>query len=114
MLFRSLSVPFFYRREHPNEFSVWRHVILPAIPFVLLGVVIAFQFIPFPAAPFDLVGPIDAAWLVLGIIVVVFLSIRAPHALHEGTRLFAEEPEKVATASAAAAPEAKEEPGADT
>jgi amino acid transporter len=109
-----LSVPFFYRREHPNEFSVWRHIILPAIPFVLLGVVIVFQFIPFPAAPFNLVGPIDAAWLVLGIIIVVILSVRAPHALHEGARLFAEEPEKAATASAAAAPEAKEEPGADT
>jgi amino acid transporter len=93
-----LSVPFFYWREHRNEFSIWRHVILPAIPFVLLGVVIVFQFIPLPAAPFILVGPINAAWLVLGIIIVVILSLRAPHALHEGARLFAEEPEVVAGA----------------
>ena len=88
-----LAVPFFYLREHRNEFNVWRHVILPAIPFVLLGVVIYFQFVPLPAAPFNMVGPIDAAWLVLGIIIVVFLSMRAPQVLYEGTRLFAEEPE---------------------
>jgi amino acid transporter len=88
-----LAVPFFYWREHRNEFTVWRHVILPAIPFILLGVVIYFQFVPLPAAPFNMVGPIDAAWLVLGIIIVVFLSLRAPHVLHEGARLFAEEPE---------------------
>ncbi len=88
-----LAVPFFYWREHRDEFNVWRHVILPAIPFVLLGVVIYFQFSPLPAAPFILVGPIDAAWLVLGIIVVVFLNVRAPQVLHQGARLFAEEPE---------------------
>ena len=40
-----------------------------------------------------LFGPIDAAWLVLGIIIVVFLNARAPQVLHQGTRLFAEEPE---------------------
>jgi len=89
-----LAVPIFYWREHRSEFNVARHVILPAIPFVLLGVVIYFQFVPLPAAPFNLVGPINAAWLVLGIIVVVFLSMRAPQALHEGNKLFAEEPER--------------------
>jgi amino acid transporter len=88
-----LAVPFFYWREHRDEFNVWRHVILPAIPFVLLGIVIYFQFVPLPAAPFNMVGPIDAAWLVLGIIIVAFLSVRAPQVLHEGTKLFAEEPE---------------------
>lgn len=88
-----LAVPFFYWREHRDEFNVWRHVILPAIPLVLLGIVIYFQFVPLPAAPFNLVGPIDATWLMLGIIIVVFLSVFAPQVLHEGSRLFAEEPE---------------------
>ncbi len=85
-----LSVPFFYRREHRDEFSVARHVILPAIPFVLLAVVIYFQFVPLPPAPFNLVGPINAAWLVLGIIVVAVLSRRAPQVLAQGNTLFTE------------------------
>src|SRR5258708_10185159 len=76
-------VPFFYWREHRSEFNVWRHVILPAIPFVLLGIVIYFQFVPLPGSPFNMVGPIDAAWLVLGIIVVVLLSVRAPQVRSE-------------------------------
>jgi len=49
--------------------------------------------VPLPAAPFILVGPIDGFWLLLGIIIVVFLSVRAPQVLHQGSRLFAEEPE---------------------
>jgi len=40
-----------------------------------------------------MVGLIDAGWLVLGIIIVAILSVRAPQVLHEGARLFAEEPE---------------------
>lgn len=89
-----LSVPFFYLREHRGEFNVARHIILPAIPFILLGVVIYFQFVPLPAAPFDLVGPIDAAWLVLGIIIVVLLNARAPQVLAQGNTLFSEEKEQ--------------------
>jgi len=83
-----LSVPFFYWREHRDEFNVAKHVILPAIPFILLGVVIYFQFVPLPAAPFNLVGPLNAVWLVLGIIIVVLLRFRAPEVLTSGNRLF--------------------------
>lgn len=83
-----LSVPFFYWREHRDEFNVAKHVILPAIPFLLLAVVIYFQFVPLPAAPLNLVGPLNAIWLVLGIIIVLFLRVRAPQVLAQGNRLF--------------------------
>jgi amino acid transporter len=86
-----LSVPFFYLREHRDEFHVLRHVVLPAIPFILLAIVIYFQFVPLPPAPFNLVGPIDAVWLVLGIIIVVVLSNRAPQVLTQGNQLFGAE-----------------------
>lgn len=89
-----LSVPFFYLREHRDEFNIVRHVLLPALPFVLLAVVIYFQFVPLPPAPFNLVGPIDAAWLVLGIIIIVLLSTRAPQVLAQGNRLFTAEEER--------------------
>lgn len=83
-----LSVPFFYWREHRAEFRVGRHVILPAVPFILLAVVIYFQFVPLPPAPFNLVGLINAIWLLIGIIVVVFLRMRAPEVLTQGNKLF--------------------------
>ncbi len=90
-----LSVPFFYWREHRDEFNVLLHVILPAIPIVLLAGVIYFQFVPWPPAPFNLVGPINVAWLVLGIIVVVRLTIRSPQIMAEGHTLFGAEPESL-------------------
>src|SRR5579859_88464 len=83
-----LAVPFFYWREHRSEFHSVRHVILPAIPFILLAVVIYFQFVPLPPAPLNLVGPINAVWLVLGIIIVVLLGLRTPEALTQGNTLF--------------------------
>ncbi len=83
-----LSVPFFYWREHRDEFNVVRHVIIPAIPIILIAVVIYFQFVPLPPAPFNLVGPLNAIWLVLGIIIVVLLRVRAPHVLAQGNTLF--------------------------
>ncbi len=83
-----LAVPFFYLKEHRSEFTVLRHLILPAVPFILLAIVLYFQFVPLPPAPFILVGPLDAAWLVLGIIIVALLSWRTPQILQQGDTLF--------------------------
>jgi amino acid transporter len=88
-----VSVPFFYLREHRDEFNIFRHVIIPVIPIILLVVVIYFQFVPLPASPFDLVGPIDAAWLILGIIVALILTRRSPETLAQGNKLFGVEEE---------------------
>jgi len=83
-----LSVVFYYRRKHPDEFNVVRHVLLPAVPIVVLAIVIYFQFVPLPPAPFNLVGPINVVWLVLGIIIVLVLNRRAPEVLKQGDKLF--------------------------
>src|SRR3989440_5614640 len=76
-----LSVPFYYLREHREEFNVARHVILPIVPFIVLIFPILAQFIPAPMPPLNLAGPICAAWFVLGLIVVVFLNWSRPAAL---------------------------------
>ena len=71
-----------------DEFNVVQHVLLPVVPFVPLAIVIYFQFVPLPPAPFNLVGPINVVWLVLGIIIVVVLNTRAPEVLKQGDKLF--------------------------
>ena len=87
-----LSVPFFYQREQPGLFKVLRHVIVPAIPFVVLAIVLYFQFIPYPTtAPYNLVGWICAGWFVLGILAIVVLSSRSPQALARGSEVYLEE-----------------------
>ena len=86
-----ISVPFFYRRERPNEFNLVRHIIVPVIPFIVLFFPIIAQFYPAPQFPLSLAGPICAAWFVLGLIIVTFLSIGAPRSLEASNRVYLEE-----------------------
>jgi amino acid transporter len=86
-----LSVPFFYSREHPNEFNVVRHVVVPVIPFIVLIFPIIAQFYPAPAFPLSLAGPICAGWFVLGLIVVTYLSLSAPQSLEASNKVYLEE-----------------------
>jgi len=86
-----LSVPFFYRRERRGEFSVLRHIILPAVPFVILIFPIVAQFYPAPSPPYNLAGPICAAWLILGVIIVIILNMRAPAALARSGKVYLDE-----------------------
>jgi amino acid transporter len=86
-----LAVPFFFLREHRDRFNVGLHVILPAIPFVVLIFPILAQFIPAPPAPLNLAGPICAAWFVIGLIIVTVLSLRSPKNLASSTKIYVEE-----------------------
>src|SRR6266516_4728648 len=85
------AVPFFYYREHRDRFNVALHIILPAIPFVVLIFPVLAQFIPSPLAPLNLAGPLCAAWFVLGLIVLAFLSLRRPAALASSAKIYVEE-----------------------
>jgi amino acid transporter len=89
-----LSVPFFYRRERRGEFSIPRHVILPAVPFVILIFPIIAQFVPAPSPPYNLAGPICAGWFVLGLIIVIILRMRAPAALARSGKVYLDEPDE--------------------
>src|SRR5450759_815928 len=86
-----LAVPFFYRREHRTEFTILRHVILPVVPLVILVFPISAQFVPAPPPPYNLAGPICVAWFVLGLIVVIFLNLRAPAALAQSGKVYLDE-----------------------
>jgi len=83
-----VSVPLFYLREHRNEFNIVRHIIVPAIAFVVLAVVVYFQFVPAPPPPLNLAGPLCAVWFILGLVVVIYLNRRAPQTLAESNKIF--------------------------
>lgn len=86
-----LAVPFFYSREHRESFNVLRHIVVPLIPFIVLIFPILAQFIPAPAPPYNLAGPIVAAWFVIGLVAVVVLSMRTPEALASSNKIYVEE-----------------------
>jgi amino acid transporter len=68
----------FYRREHPNEFGWFKHVVVPAIGSLALAIVVYYSVVPLPAWPVSLAPFIVLGWLVIGIIVVF--------AVYRGTR----------------------------
>ena len=86
-----LAVPFFYSREHRESFNVLRHIIVPLVPFIVLIFPILAQFIPAPAAPLNLAGPIVATWFVIGLVIVIVLSLRSPEALASSHKIYIED-----------------------
>ena len=86
-----IAVPFFYQRELPQEFNVWRHIVLPVVPTIILIFPILAQFIPAPAYPLSLAGPLCAVWFILGLAIVAYLSIRAPENLAKSSKVYLEE-----------------------
>lgn len=87
----SLTVFFYYRREHQSEFNVLLHAVIPILTAVLVVGVLFAQFYPTPPPfPGNLAAPIAAGWLVVGIVWVIVLRFRNPSALEAGERLYLE------------------------
>jgi amino acid transporter len=63
----------FYRREHRDEFSWAKHLLIPAIGIIALAVVVYYSVNPLPAWPVSLAPFIVLGWLVVGGIVVSVL-----------------------------------------
>jgi amino acid transporter len=49
----NLALPFYYRRYRPAEFNVFKHVVLPALGMIAIGVPVYYLVKPGQAAPYD-------------------------------------------------------------
>ncbi len=69
----------FYRREHRDEFSWAKHLIVPIVGIVALGVVVYYSVVPLPAWPVSLAPFIVLGWLIVGgiVVAVVYRGERA-------------------------------------
>ena len=83
-----VSTYFFYRRERPQDFRVVQHVIVPAIPLIVLVITFWYQIYPIPPFPLNLAVPILAIWVILGIVYMLYLNRRNPEALQQGKEIF--------------------------
>jgi amino acid transporter len=61
----NVALPFYYRRYRPAEFSIIKHVVLPALGVVAIAIPIYYLFKPGQADPYDWFP-----WVGLGLIVV--------------------------------------------
>jgi amino acid transporter len=88
----------FYRREYPNEFSVFKHAIVPLVGILMfvpawltaMGIP-AFKFIAKLAYPLSLAGPVVAIWLALGVVYLFYLSSRSPERVRDTSKVFLED-----------------------
>jgi amino acid transporter len=90
----SLGVIPFFRREHPQEFSVLKHAVVPivAIAILLIPLLIKNGLIwPLPAWPYNLVPYLALAWLVVGGAIVAYLQAKRPELLERAGRIVVDE-----------------------
>ncbi len=73
----NVALPFFYRKEHPQDFNVFWHVVVPAIGTVVLIPALVAPLLPllpqFAAAgapPWQIIAtvPLTALWAIIGIV----------------------------------------------
>jgi amino acid transporter len=76
----------YYRREHPGEFSWFKHAVVPALGIIALVVVVYESVNPLPDYPISLAPFIVLGWIVVGIGVLTWLvsSGRAGLLRHAG------------------------------
>ena len=81
-LMANLAVFMFYRGERRAEFNPLLHVVFPLVSSIVLILAIYFTFYPPagygspPAAPYNLAPIIDAVWLTLGIVILIWMRAR--------------------------------------
>jgi amino acid transporter len=85
-----VSVPVFYLHEHPSEFNVLRHIVVPLIPLIIMLFVLYLQLVPLPPAPLNLAAPIVGIWLLAGIVIAIVMGRLAPELLAAGRTIYVE------------------------
>jgi amino acid transporter len=66
----------FFRRQHPEEFSVLRYVVCPIISTVALLVIGYKSVVPLPAMPVALAPAIAAAYILAGVAILFGRNLR--------------------------------------
>ena len=79
----NLALPVFYLKEHRDEFSLIRHALLPLAALPLLAYVVYRTVWPPPLYPFNVPAYVACAWIALGGLFVLYLSMKRPEALEK-------------------------------
>jgi amino acid transporter len=85
----------YFWRERRGEFNVLKHLVLPVLGIALfvpgfftgLGIPV-FNFISKLSYPLSLAGPIIIAWYAIGIVLVIYFSVRHPDRIRDTAKVF--------------------------
>ena len=79
----NIALTAYVRREHPEDFNILRHVIVPLVGTVLLIPVLYVTVYPVPTYPFNLTPYVFIALMVIGFVVMLIIAARRPQALDQ-------------------------------
>ncbi len=77
----------FVRREHPADFNIWRHAIVPVVGTLLLLPVMFVTVWPVPPYPLNLTPYIFVVLMIIGFVVMKVLEARRPESLAQGSSM---------------------------
>lgn len=97
----------FFWRERRSEFNVIKHVLFPVLGIVLfvpafftdLGIKV-FKFVSALSYPYSVAGIVIGAWYGLGVIMLIYFSVRHPERIRDTAKVFVETEQAAAPASA--------------
>ena len=67
----NVGIYFYVRKHHPDDFSWWKHCLIPAVGIIALGFVVYYSLNPLPAWPIKLAPIVVVGWLGVGIVVLI-------------------------------------------
>lgn len=79
----NIALTAFVRREHPTDFNILHHVIVPSIGTLLLIPVLYITVYPVPAYPINLTPYIFIGIMIIGFVVMLIIGARNPSALNQ-------------------------------
>src|SRR5580700_3877886 len=74
----NVALPFYYRKYRPAEFNVVKHVVLPALGVVVVGIPIYYLFKPGQPDPYDWFPWVGLGLIVMSIVYSIWLVRRDP------------------------------------
>ena len=83
----NLALTSYIRREHPDDFSVWRHAVIPWIGTLALLPVLFVTVYPVPAWPYNITPYLFVVALIFGFGYMQWLESRHPGVLRRGATM---------------------------
>jgi len=83
----NLALTSYVRREHPEDFSIWRHVVIPWIGTLALLPVLVITVYPAPAWPYSLTPFLFVLALIIGFVYMQWRESRHPGVLRRGATM---------------------------
>ena len=80
-LLANVSAIVYFAREGRDEFSVWKHVIVPILGLAFFLPPIVVSVYPAPAYPANYAAPFILVWIVIGTITYTVLRAHSPQTL---------------------------------